>query len=861
MKKISLLAILLLACLLLTLYCSAAVAEIKENVVASDGQTYTIDTEAKTATLTKATHDPSNYDAQNEMITVPDTITVDGTQYAVTKIGDGALTYRLSFGYISPMNCQHLVIGKNVQSIGNNSAQYVNHYDIKSIVFKGDKCLNIAANAFSGWGFASNLSITVYGAKGCMDAAFVGTGLPETFKIKYIYDGGSAEYDWKNPIEDAIAATKALQTDINNAVNGVATTLYIENYIQYMKEPEKRNLTLTSTIRIPKNKVITLTTKEANGCSITASAVAKVGEMFYVTSGASLTFDGNIKFQGGTSTQNASSIDKKVGTGNIVTVRGHFTLKQGNLTGGKIETSTCAAVWVGDGAQFDMTGGGIHNFALPNTTLTAAVVVGPKSVFNMSGGDIYNNRSASDSRQSAGGGVLLYTWDEQSPAACMNLSGNARITTNTAGNGAGIYMTGNTNLQMSGGRIEENRATYGYGGGVCVAGENSACKRGQCIFNMTGGTISGNTAKHGGGIYANSQYVTLKGGNIIGNTASEHGGGVYVSTTPYTVHLENAVIKENRATIMGGGMWLCPTGFAKIHVTNGGAIYNNKAKPADPEQGEAAKPITDAAADDIASLGANNSGLTLADRMLGGGKIGYYKDGTVTYDGQPYYYTTGYVPNNNVRFDPANPGEPLSNKTNNTENLALISVASDGAKALAEKTAKLIISGNTAARGGGIGANGGVIIGKEDAATYPLTIKKDWGNTPDSLKQEVTLHLVVDNCKLDAVKLNANNSWTATLTGFAYEDLDPQQHKVTLVEDNAPAGFKLSVSELTYDKEKRTFVIEATNMYTPIAPDKPEIEIPKTGDSSHIGLMIAAMAASLLGLLACALAGKRRGNR
>lgn len=865
MKKRNMPAILLLVCILLTLLCSAAVAETKTGVVV-DGQTYTIDTEAKTATLTKAIHDPQKFDSKKQKITIPDTITVDGIQYLVTKIGAGALTYIDDYDNVSTLNFQYLYIGKNVESIADNSNDWPDFNSVNSIVFNGDKCLNIVANAFGNWEFTSNFSITVYGAKGCMDSAFLDAGLPETFKIKYIYDGGSAEYDWEPPIEDAIAATKALQTDINNAVNGVNTTLYIEDYIQYMDKPEERKLMLTSMINIPTGKNITLTTKDANGCSITASAVTNVGEMFFINAGATLTIDGNLKFYGGTTKWGVSAGDSEAGKGSIATVRGTFNLKNGILTGinGKIDTYRGAAVWVGGKtgtAEFNMTGGSIGGFNLPNETLTAAVVVGPNSTFNMSGGEIYNNKSNSTSKQSAGGGVLLYTWDDNDPAACMNLSGSAEIKTNRAGSGAGIYMTGNANLQMTGGTISDNMAMYGYGGGVCVAGANSGCKNGQCIFEMTGGTISGNTARFGGGVYVNSNEVQLTGGNITGNIATEHGGGIYVGIKEITVHLENVLIKENTATVMGGGLWLCPTGFAEIHVTNGGAIYNNVAAPAKAQKDEEQKPITDAAGDDIASLGYSSGGLTLADRMLGGGKIDYYKDGTVTYSGEPSNVTTGYVSADSVRFDPANPGEPLSSdsKTNNTENLALISVASDGAKALAEQNAKLVISGNTAPRGGGIGSNGGVIIGKKDETTYSLIIKKDWGNTAQSLWQEVTLQLLIDGNKLDEVKLNSGNEWMAELEGFAKEDLEG--HDVRLEEKNAPAGFKVSVSDLIYDEDEQAFIITATNVYAPEVPNKPEIEIPKTGDSSHIGLMLAAMAASLLGLLACALAGKRRGNR
>jgi hypothetical protein len=51
-------------------------------------------------------------------------------------------------------------------------------------------------------------------------------------------------------------------------------------------------------------------------------------------------------------------------------------------------------------------------------------------------------------------------------------------------------------------------------------------------FTMTGGDISGNTAKNGGGVYVGGYYqgngtFTMSGGTIGGNSAGESGGGVY----------------------------------------------------------------------------------------------------------------------------------------------------------------------------------------------------------------------------------------------------------------------------------------------------------------------------------------------
>lgn len=97
------------------------------------------------------------------------------------------------------------------------------------------------------------------------------------------------------------------------------------------------------------------------------------------------------------------------------------------------------------------------------------------------------------------------------------------ISGNTAKYGGGVYMSTSGTLAMSGGTISGNTATEN-GGGVYVSSGN---------FEMTGGAITGNTAKQGGGVYDKATF-TMRGGMIAGNIASEFGGGVYVDWSTFT---------------------------------------------------------------------------------------------------------------------------------------------------------------------------------------------------------------------------------------------------------------------------------------------------------------------------------------
>ena len=96
---------------------------------------------------------------------------------------------------------------------------------------------------------------------------------------------------------------------------------------------------------------------------------------------------------------------------------------------------------------------------------------------------------------------------------------------NVSGDGGAVSVTGgNCSFTMYGGAITGNTAT-GDGGGVYCSGLYSNAD-GRCEFN--GSTISGNTAKQGGGAYVRVCYIGYRNCRITGNTAAEAGGGLYL---------------------------------------------------------------------------------------------------------------------------------------------------------------------------------------------------------------------------------------------------------------------------------------------------------------------------------------------
>ncbi len=280
----------------------------------------------------------------------------------------------------------------------------------------------------------------------------------------------------------------------------------------------------------------------------------------------------------------------------IITVYGESALFE--MYGGYIEDneidcmSRCGSVVIRNAAKFNMYGGYIQNnictqvgYASEPTTggviLLSDVSGTPENStaeFNMYDGYILNNK-ASGSSYSAGGGVCLWGADFQgngwSRYNAMKMEGGVISGNETVYGGGGIFVYGFSSLEMTGGEISKNIVSNGIGGGICAYDglkdylrDDATIKTYSELYNLgefilNGGTITGNIAKRdviigdngcGGGIYIATMNSELIKGVISNNVADRQGGGIYIGSTPYVVHMENSVIKDNYASILGGGL-------------------------------------------------------------------------------------------------------------------------------------------------------------------------------------------------------------------------------------------------------------------------------------------------------------------
>jgi hypothetical protein len=165
--------------------------------------------------------------------------------------------------------------------------------------------------------------------------------------------------------------------------------------------------------------------------------------------------------------------------------------------------------------------------------------------FTMNGGNIFGG---------AGSGVTVHN-------GATFIMNDGSIVDNYPSAGGGVFSWGF--FTMTGGRIAENGATSGNGGGVFVA---------DGTFTMTGGEIlSNNATGTGGGVYVALNANFLMSGNArISNNHADNGGGVH---TDGTFTMTGGTISGNDATSgNGGGVNVSVNGtFTK----SGGTIFGN----------------------------------------------------------------------------------------------------------------------------------------------------------------------------------------------------------------------------------------------------------------------------------------------
>lgn len=604
----------------------------------------------------------------------------------------------------------------------------------------------------------------------------------------------------------------------------------------------EKNVQLRQTLTIPEGKDVVI---QATGEDrwLFSLASDNVGDLISVDEGASVRLEGSDGAQlvifGKNNTGSAINTAGEVTLGNgslvtranmddtssgVVKVAGagaRLTVSGGSVSDNRIvsangQTSYAGSVYVGDGARFLMTDGSISDNdantadGADDATATGGVFLTDGAHGELAGGSITGNKSY------RGAAVMLYgDEDGQSGRVVFEQSGGEISGNTTVGSdydqpAGAVMVERNAEYHMTGGFISGNSARGGVGGGVCVvdAGLQQGNAEQNTAFVMDDGTISNNSANYGGGIYSYTNGVTLNGGEITGNRALSTGGGVYSEGNfeHYgTIHVNNALVTNNTA-VQGGGLYFCASGSGVISSTQGIAILDNTAE----------KDETHAAAGDDVVFTKNKGDkdylLDLSERLPGGGALTWARDGGVylSSSGLSVHPTTNEsIPRYNETEPEVVEGDDLHKGQTTSLALKAISDSKDGEQ-LARESARLRIENNTALRGGGIGANGGVIGG--DSTVTSVRVTKIWDDAGDADRirpNSVAVHLLNGNHEVDTLTLSAEDGWSGT-----FENL-PTDGSYSVVED-VPEGYELSVS----GSAAEGFVL--TNSHTPEGPGEPE---------------------------------------
>lgn len=688
-----------------------------------------------------------------------------------------------------------------------------------------DSLTQLGASAFSGCEEVNAIQIGS-GLKDIPANAFAGCTNLKTITVN------NRREDVTIPKIDGVTVTytipslEAADDKVSNAEGALSLQQAVDQANGPVTIEIEKDIRLDEPVRIAAGQRVEITANANENYNLFGNKDEKPTNLFVVEEGGELSLTGALTLGGW---NNTGSIlvnhGKTTIDGNVVieksTLEGdsmgviedngssaELILENGTIQNHKIRGALSASIRVTEGASFTMNGGTIQdniaNTSSSDSSSPAVLLLGA-STFTMNGGSICNNSGQC-------GTAVYLTASSNAAKARFTMNGGSlsnnesrSYTPNSTPTGA-VFVKYSAEFVLNDGTITGNCAHGGAGGGVAVMDELPTEEHGTA-FTMNGGTISNNTASgsrcSGGGIYSCSNYVSLLGGRIENNSAYD-GGGVYSegNTEIYTtLHIENALITGNTAD-QGGGLWFCPTGDAKLYMQDGAVIYGNTAASAG----------DDFASPEVATGAGGNGGVTLPDYFPNGKVIQWFSDGFL------------YAPAGNrgtsgqgTRYNTVEYAKRVTGVQNEKKGLALKSVVSDGVSIPA--TGSLIITGNQASHGGGgIGANGGVVIGEETSLSYSISVKKAWDNPgyEDTQPSGVTIHLKERDTGdiVSTAELTGENGWQHTFTDLP---LSPDHYTVT---EQPLEGYKATY----YQDADGNFIITNTYLTTP-TPDVPAVTI------------------------------------
>ena len=264
------------------------------------------------------------------------------------------------------------------------------------------------------------------------------------------------------------------------------------------------------------------------------------------------------------------------------------------IRGGDIQAQFVMAAGAGIAPSFTMYDGLIRNSDTSDEEYlhlqkNGGAVYLEDGTFTMVGGKI------SHCRAEIGGAIYIKGKETTS----FSMTGGEIFECISESDGGALYLEGG-NVSLSGGKLFNNLASNGNGGGFCIVGGNFSMPDGgnakiyeNAAFSQSGENSRQNqvaSGGNGGGIYVtpvgNDVSVDIISGTIQENSSDRVGGGICVEITQQSGNAKANVtvgksegsddspsISNNHTIIMGGGLYAKGTN-ASVTI-NSGTIMNN----------------------------------------------------------------------------------------------------------------------------------------------------------------------------------------------------------------------------------------------------------------------------------------------
>ncbi|MDO4587804.1 MAG: choice-of-anchor Q domain-containing protein [Planctomycetia bacterium] len=303
------------------------------------------------------------------------------------------------------------------------------------------------------------------------------------------------------------------------------------------------------------------------------------------------------------------AVSSSEGTNSIRLQNSFLTENQASETGGAIRSWNCV---INDSLienNSAYSGAGIaswNNLTLNNSSVISNGLLDENELFICKyGGGIFasgdltlgDGTEISGNNAYYGGGIFLFQRDNQTVESNLNLATSSSINNNQANSGGGIYVNTGGAVEIASGNIVNNRALVngggifnytgtvrivngqqisgnialkGNGGGIYNDGNLEVSSHGMFNNNIAGlsgggifngsilvidqGSISGNNAYDGGGIY-NIGTMTISNSLFMANVSQNHGGAIFNQASIYPVSIVDTTIAGNRARYKAGGIY------------------------------------------------------------------------------------------------------------------------------------------------------------------------------------------------------------------------------------------------------------------------------------------------------------------